>query len=170
MHRAVSRSTNEGEDSTIPSSGRYMVGNFAPESTQFAMGLVKSVPGRPGRPGRPRRGFFVPSPALNSGTNLEHPTPIRWTTLVGRASILFCLANLGRFATTTVQPVTRTFFPRKALLSALKPPGALYKNHLRAYQYSFACLVQVIFVFGGTDRSSSERAQTPPKKRHEAKP
>ena len=164
MHGVASRSTTEGEDSTIPSSGRYMVGKLAPESTQFVRGLVKSVPGRPGR------GFFVPSPTLNSGTNLEHPTPIRWTTLVGRASILFRLASLGRFATTAVQPVTRTFFPRKALLSALKPPETLHKNHLRAYQYSFACLVQVIYIFGGTDRSSSQRAQAPPKKRHEAKP
>ena len=51
-----------------------MVGKLAPESTQFVRGLVKSVPGRPGRP---ERGFFVPSPTLNSGTNLEHPTPIR---------------------------------------------------------------------------------------------
>ena len=42
--------------------------------------------------------------------------------------------------------------------------------YVRAYQYSFACLVQVICIFGGTDRSSSERAQAPPKKRHEAKP
>ena len=33
-----------------------MVGSLAPKSTQFARGLVKSVPGRPGR------GFVVPSP------------------------------------------------------------------------------------------------------------
>ena len=29
--------------------------------------------------------------------------------------------------------------------------------------------MQVIFIFGSTDRSSSERAQAPPKRRHEAK-
>ena len=58
----------------------------------------------------------------------------------------------------------------KSVVERNKTPETLYKTHLRAYQYRLACLVQVIFIFGGTDRSSSERAQTPPKKRHEAKP
>ena len=49
MTYVASRSPNEGEDWTIPSSGRYMVGKLGPKSTQFARGLVKSVPWRPVR-------------------------------------------------------------------------------------------------------------------------
>ena len=68
MHRVASRSTNEEEDSTIPSSGRYMVGKLAPKSTQFARGLVKS-------PGRPGRGFFVPSPHPKLGYKFRTSHP-----------------------------------------------------------------------------------------------
>ena len=49
-----------------------MVGKLAPKSTQFARGLVKSVPGRPERP---RRGFFVPSPHPKLGYKFRTSHP-----------------------------------------------------------------------------------------------
>ena len=46
-----------------------MVGKLAPKSTQFARGLVKSVPGRPGR------GFVVPSPHPKLGYKFKTSHP-----------------------------------------------------------------------------------------------